>query len=130
MDKKVYSGTPWEKQVAYCRARRVGDFVAVAGTAAVDDEGNVVAEGDMLGQARFVFQKIDKALSACGASLRAVIRTRIFVTHLNDFEAIAQAHREAFLGVDPAATCVQVAALIDPGLCIEVEVDAIVSKDR
>jgi enamine deaminase RidA (YjgF/YER057c/UK114 family) len=129
VNKKVYSGTAWEKHVGYCRARRVGDFVAVAGTTAVDEAGKVVCK-DMLGQARFIFQKIGRALEQCEASLNDVIRTRMFVTSFDDFERLAQAHREVFAGIDPVATCVQVAGLIEPGLLIEIEVDAVVQDGR
>src|SRR5690349_15237819 len=95
----VYSGAPWEKKVAYCRAKRCGALVFVSGTVAVDQDGKVVGEG-MYEQARFVFQKIERALKECGASLKDVVRTRMFVTDLDMFDGVAQAHREAFEGVD------------------------------
>ncbi len=125
---KVYSGTPYETQVAYSRAMRVGPHVFVAGTTASDERGQVIGAGDVGAQARFVFQKIDKALRECGASLRDVVRTRMFVIDITQFDAVARAHREAFEGIDPVATCVEVRALVRPELLIEIEVDAIVEN--
>lgn len=120
----IYSGTSWEKQVAYCRAKRCGNAVFVAGTVAVDDSGQVVAPGDMYGQANFALAKIARALEQCGASMRDVVRTRMFVTDVTMFEGLARAHREAFQGIDPVATCVEVSRLVSPGLLVEIEVDA------
>jgi enamine deaminase RidA (YjgF/YER057c/UK114 family) len=128
VNQHVYSGTSWEKQVAYSRARRVGDLIWVAGTTAVDDAGKVVGPGDMATQTRFVFRKIERALQQCGASLRDVVRTRMFVTRMSEFPAVASAHHEMFEGVDPVATCVEIAGLVNPELHIEVEVDAIVQS--
>lgn len=128
VNQHVYSGTRWETQVAYSRARRVGDLVWVAGTTAVDEEGKVVGPGDMATQTRFVFRKIERALQQCGASLRDVVRTRMFVTRMSEFPAIASAHQEMFQGVDPVATCVEVSGLVNPELLIEVEVDAVVQS--
>jgi enamine deaminase RidA (YjgF/YER057c/UK114 family) len=124
--RNVYSGAPWEKQVAYCRAKRCGNAVFVSGTTAVDEDGKVVGVDDMLAQARFILRKIGRALTECGASLHDVVRTRIFVVDIARFEAIAQAHREAFEGIDPVATCVEVARLVAPELLVEIEVDALV----
>jgi enamine deaminase RidA (YjgF/YER057c/UK114 family) len=121
----VYSGTPWEPLVAYCRAKRVGAHVFVSGTVAVDEQGNSVGTGSMLEQARFILGKIERALGACGASLSHVVRTRMFVTDLDRFDEVAQAHREAFAGIDPVATCVEVSRLVRPELWIEIEVDAL-----
>lgn len=121
----VYSGTVWEKSVAYCRAKRVGNFIAVAGTTAVDREGNVVGEGDAFSQADFIFQKIGDALSELGASFEDVIRTRMFVTDIVKFDEVAKAHRAKFEGIDPVATCVEVSRLVDPRLIVEIEVDAV-----
>src|SRR5262245_59877536 len=104
--RNVYSGTPWEPRVAYVRAKRVGDALFVSGTVAVDDAGRPVAPGDMYMQARYALEKIDRALRELGGSLRDVVRTRTFVTDIGRFEDFARAHREAFAGIDPAATCV------------------------
>jgi enamine deaminase RidA (YjgF/YER057c/UK114 family) len=124
---KVYSGGPFEAKVAYSRATRVGDHVFVAGTTAVGDDGAIVGEGDLHAQSRFVFRKIAAALEACGASLRHVVRTRTYVTDITQFDAFARAHREAFEGIDPVATCVEVRALVHPAMLVEIDVDAIVT---
>jgi enamine deaminase RidA (YjgF/YER057c/UK114 family) len=126
MRKNVYSGTPWEPQVAYCRAKRVGNVVAVSGTVAVDDEGKVVAPGDLYGQTTYALKKIESALRGLDASLKDVIRTRTFVTDIRRFDEFARAHREAFQGIDPVATCVEVSRLVTPELMVEIEVDAVV----
>ncbi|HSP80664.1 MAG TPA: RidA family protein [Myxococcaceae bacterium] len=123
---RVYSGAAWEKQAAYCRALRVGHLVFVAGTTAVDETGAVVGRGDVEAQAAFIFQKIGRALGECGSSLKDVVRTRMYVIRRSDFTGAVQAHGRVFEGVDPVATCVQVSALIDSELLIEIEVDAIV----
>jgi len=128
MNKTIYSGTIWEKQVAYSRARRVGNIVAVAGTTAVDHDGEIVAPGDIGAQAEFIFEKIERALRECDASLKDVVRTRMFVTSIENFDAIARAHRNAFEGIDPVASCIQISGLVDPRLLIEIEVDAIVAS--
>ena len=127
-NRRVYSGTSWEKDVAYCRARRVGNLVFVAGTTAVDGEGRVVGEGDAGAQADFVLAKIGRALRECGASMSDVVRTRMFVTDVATFPAIGAAHRRAFEGIDPVATLVEVKALVDPRLLVEIEVDAVVQR--
>jgi enamine deaminase RidA (YjgF/YER057c/UK114 family) len=126
MRKNVYSGTAWEPKVAYCRAKRVGNVIAVSGTVAVDEEGKVVGPGDLYVQTAFALKKIEKALRALDASLKDVVRTRTYVTDISRFDDFARAHREAFQGVDPAATCVEVARLVSPELVVEIEVDAIV----
>lgn len=126
MDQRVYTGAPWEKTVAYCRARRVGNQIFVAGTTAVDEEGSVVHSDDMYGQAAYVFKRIEGALQRCGAEMSHVVRTRLFITDMERFDEVAKAHGEAFSGIDPAATCVEVSALVDPLLLVEIEVDAII----
>jgi enamine deaminase RidA (YjgF/YER057c/UK114 family) len=128
--KNVYSGSPWEGKVAYCRAKRVGDAIFVSGTVAVDEAGQAVAPGDMYEQARFVLEKIERTLEGLGAGLRDVVRTRAYVTNIGQFEDFARAHHKAFEGIDPAATCVEVARLIAPEFVVEIEVDAIVTLVR
>ncbi len=123
---RVYSGTPWEPRVAYCRATRVGNYVFVSGTVAVDEHGSVVGPGDVYAQARFALQRIERALGELGASIRDVVRTRTFLTDLAKFEDFARAHREVFAGIDPAATCVGVSQLVGPEFLVEIEVDAVV----
>jgi enamine deaminase RidA (YjgF/YER057c/UK114 family) len=126
VDQRVYSGTSWERSVAYCRARRVGNLIWVAGTTALDEQGKVVGPSDATVQTRFVLRKIERALKECGAALRDVVRTRMFVTQIAGISAIGSVHREFFEGIDPVSTCVEVNALIHPELVIEIEVDAVV----
>ncbi|MEZ4382806.1 MAG: Rid family hydrolase [Nannocystaceae bacterium] len=125
---RVYSGAPWEDAVAYCRATRVGPWILVAGTTAVDARGAPVAPGDMAAQTAFVLETIGRALAACGGSLADVVRTRAFVTDIGRFGAFAAAHRAAFRGIDPVATCVEVQRLVAPELVVEIEVDAYVGE--
>jgi enamine deaminase RidA (YjgF/YER057c/UK114 family) len=122
----VYSHTPWEATVAYCRATRIGDTIVVSGTVAVNESGATVSPGDLYAQTSYAIQKIDRALRELGASLHDVIRTRTFLTDITRFDEFARAHREAFAGIDPAATCVQVSGLVSPDLLVEIEMDAIV----
>lgn len=124
MRKTVYSGTAWEPRVAYCRAKRVGNVVAVSGTVAVDEQGKVVG-ADTYEQTRYALQKIEQALRELGSGLHDVVRTRTYLTDISTFEQFARAHREAFTGVDPAATCVEVSRLVSPEFLVEVEVDAV-----
>jgi len=128
--RSVYSGTPWEPRVAYCRAKRVGSFVVVSGTVAADENGNVVAPGDVHGQARYALQKIVRALEELGAAAADVVRTRVFLTDLSRFDEFARAHREVFAGIDPAATAVEVSRLVAPEFLVEIEADAIVGDGQ
>ncbi len=123
--KNIYSGTIWEKEVAYCRAKKVGNLIFVSGTTSVNDQGEIVGD-DLYQQSKFIFQKIETALKACGASLKDVVRTRTFVTNIEDFNQFAQAHKESFTGIDPVATCVEVTRLVNEKLLVEIEVDAVV----
>lgn len=122
----VYTGTPWEPKVAYCRAKRVGNTIVVSGTVAADETGTTVGTGDVYAQTIYAIRKIERALKELGAGLADVVRTRTFLTDISRFEEFARAHREAFTGIDPAATCVEVARLVGPDLLVEIEVDAIV----
>jgi len=125
--RNVYSGSPWEEKVAYCRAKRVGDFVAVSGTVAVGEDGTTVAPGDVYAQALCALRIIEKGLGEVGAEMRHVVRTRTFLTDIGRFEDFARAHREVFAGIDPAATAVEVSRLVAPDFLVEIEADAIVS---
>lgn len=127
--KNISSGAPWESIVGYCRAVRVGDHVWVAGTTATDENGQVVAKGDAAAQARYALQKIEKALKEAGASLKHVVRTRMFVTDIGQWEGVGRAHGEFFADVRPAATMVEVSKLIDPDHLVEIEVDAFIHGD-
>ena len=122
----ISSGTKWEKLYGYSRAVRVGNTVHVAGTTAVDESGAVVGSGDPYAQARFVYEKIAKALAEAGASLRDVVRVRTFVTDISWWTEVARAQGEVFADIRPAATLVQVSALVDPELLVEIEVEAVV----
>lgn len=128
MIKNVYTGRPWEAKAAYCRAKRVGNSIFVSGTVAVNEAGDVIGPGDLYRQTQACIGRIQAALQQLEADLRDVVRTRAFVTDITRFEEFARAHREAFEGVDPAATCVEVARLIRPEFLVEVEADAIVLK--
>ena len=121
----ISSGAPWEPVVGYSRAVRVGQQVFVSGTTAIDN-GVVVGVGDPYLQARQAIATIAAALDKAGASLRDVVRTRIFVTDIAQWEAVGRAHGEAFAAIRPACTMVEVAKLIAPEIMVEIEADAIV----
>jgi enamine deaminase RidA (YjgF/YER057c/UK114 family) len=123
----VSTGAPWEDIVGYCRAVRVGDHIAVSGTAPVGDDGELVGIGDAYVQARRCIEIIERALAEAGASLEHVVRTRMFVTDISQWEAIGKAHGEAFAAIRPATSMVEVRALIDPDMLVEIEADAIVT---
>lgn len=126
--KNIHTGAPWESIAGYCRAVRVGSQIAVSGTAPVGDNGEVVAPGDAYLQAKCCIEIIEKALREAGAELRHVVRTRMFVTDISQWSAIAKAHQEAFGDVYPATSMVQVSQLIDPAMLVEIEADAIVEE--
>jgi len=117
------SDNPWEETVGYCRVIRAGDHVHVAGTTATVD-GRVVAAGDAAEQTRVALRLVVDALGRAGASIDDVVRTRMFVTNIADWQAIGRVHGEFFADVRPVATMVEVTALIDPELLVEIEADA------
>ena len=123
----ISSGAKWEPIVGYSRAVRLGPWVMVSGTTSVDEGGRVVSPGNAYGQAVFALRKIEAALEKTGARLSDVVRTRIFLTHINDWQAVGRAHAEFFGEIRPASTLVQVAGLVDPQLLVEIEADAIVA---
>ncbi|WP_290818182.1 RidA family protein [Halovivax sp.] len=125
----VTSDTEWESSVGYSRAVRVGPHVHVSGTTATDENGDVVGVGDPYAQAHRAFEIAVDALGEAGADVDDVVRMRTFVTDVDDWEAIGEAHREFFGDVRPAATMVQVERLIDPEHLVEVEVEAIATAD-
>jgi enamine deaminase RidA (YjgF/YER057c/UK114 family) len=123
---QIGTAAPWEPIVGYSRAVRVGGFIAVTGTSSLDDKGQLVGAGDPAAQARRCLENIQSALQRLHAELRHVVRTRIYVTDIKQWEAIGRVHGEFFGEIRPATTMVQVAALIDPRMLVEIEADAIV----
>ncbi|HLQ65185.1 MAG TPA: RidA family protein [bacterium] len=121
---KVATGTRWEPLVGYSRAVRVGTTVYVSGTTATDVHGNIVGT-DPYTQTRQALRNIEHALVACGATLADVVRTRIFVTNITQWEEIGRAHGEVFGTIRPATTMVEVRRLIDPALLVEIEAEAV-----
>jgi len=128
MRQKITSGSQWEDIVGYCRAIRVNNIIEVAGTTAVDGE-IIIGEENVYEQAVFIFAKIEKALNQLGSSVQDVVRTRMFVTDINDWEAVGKAHGEVFKDIKPVATMVEVKRLIDPRLLIEIEATAIIDSE-
>ncbi|HXC03879.1 MAG TPA: RidA family protein [Bacteroidia bacterium] len=123
----ISSGAPWENTVGYSRAVRIGNLIEVSGTTSVDGE-KVIYPGDAYGQTRYILEKIEKALHEAGASCKDVIRTRIYTTDISNWEDIGKAHGEFFKTIRPAATMVEVRALINPELLVEIEVTAVVQE--
>lgn len=120
----IASGTPWETLAGYSRAVCVGNMVFVAGTTASDAQGVVQHPGDAAAQALYILRKIEAALVEAGASLANVVRTRVFIRDLADWEAVARAHGSVFADIRPANTLVRAEA-IDPAMLVEIEVDAV-----
>jgi enamine deaminase RidA (YjgF/YER057c/UK114 family) len=123
---RVYSRAPWEQRVGYCRALRAGSLVFVTGTAPIDGSGaGVHAPGDAYAQARRCLELIEQAIAAFAIGRSRVVRTRMFVTDISRWEEFGRAHAEFFGEHRPATTMVEVKALIDPAMLIEIEADAV-----
>lgn len=123
---RVSSGTVWEGIVGYSRAVRVDRFVYVAGTTATDDDGKVVGPADPAAQTDYIIQKIERALVEAGASLRDVVRTRIYVINADDWEAIGRVHGRYFADIRPANALVEVSRLVGSEYLVEIEADAVI----
>jgi enamine deaminase RidA (YjgF/YER057c/UK114 family) len=122
------SGAKWEEIIGYSRAVKTGNLIEVTGTVAIDENNNVVGLNDAYAQTKFIIEKIEKVLISAGASLKNVIRTRMYVTDITRWNEYGKAHGEFFNEIRPCTTMVQVSALIEPAYLIEIEATAVIAE--